>query len=85
MKATNLVMAALALVLAMPAHAQTVDELVEKNIKAKGGMDKIRAVKTVRATGTMALGEMQAPFTMTMKRLGGRGPREVRPAVLLPD
>src|SRR5262245_10646049 len=73
MKAKNLVMTALALVLAMPAHAQTVDELIEKNIKAKGGMEKIKAVKSVRATGTMSLGEMQAPFTMTMKR-----PNEMR-------
>jgi hypothetical protein len=31
--------------------SQTADELVNKNIEAKGGIDKIKAVKTVRMTG----------------------------------
>lgn len=31
--------------------SQTADELVNKNIEAKGGMDKIKAVKTVRMSG----------------------------------
>ena len=30
------------------ARTQTVDELVSKNIQAKGGIDKIKAIKTVR-------------------------------------
>jgi outer membrane lipoprotein-sorting protein len=33
------------------ALAQTADELVSKNIEAKGGLDKIKAVKTLRITG----------------------------------
>jgi hypothetical protein len=31
--------------------SQTADELVNKNVEAKGGIDKIKAVKTVRMTG----------------------------------
>ena len=31
--------------------SQTTDELVNKNIQAKGGMDKMKAIKTVRMTG----------------------------------
>ena len=31
--------------------SQTADELVNKNIEAKGGIDKIKAIKTVRMTG----------------------------------
>ena len=31
--------------------SQTADELVSKNIEAKGGLDKIKAVKTLRITG----------------------------------
>src|SRR5689334_16952366 len=74
MKAKNLVLAVLALALASPVHAQTADELIAKNIKAKGGMDKIKAMKSLRATGHMALGpEMEAPFVMTLKR-----PNEMR-------
>ena len=33
------------------AFSQTADELVSKNIEAKGGLDKIKAVKTLRITG----------------------------------
>ena len=33
------------------ALSQTADELVNKNIEAKGGLDKIKAVKTLRITG----------------------------------
>lgn len=31
--------------------SQTADELVKKNVEAKGGMDKIKAIKTVRMSG----------------------------------
>ncbi len=37
------------------ASAQTADELVRKNIEAKGGMDKIKAIKTVRMVGQVVL------------------------------
>jgi hypothetical protein len=33
------------------AYSQTAAELVNKNIEAKGGMDKIKAIKTVRMSG----------------------------------
>ncbi len=33
------------------ALAQTADELVSKNIQAKGGLEKIKAIKTLRITG----------------------------------
>jgi hypothetical protein len=36
---------------AIPASAQTADEIVNKYIKAIGGMEKIQAVKTLRRTG----------------------------------
>jgi len=35
----------------LPAISQTADELVAKNIEAKGGMEKINALNTVRMTG----------------------------------
>lgn len=51
------------------AWAQTADEIVEKNIQARGGRDKIKAVQTVRMTGTMKIGPgMEAPFTLEMAR-----------------
>jgi hypothetical protein len=36
--------------------AQTAEELVNKNIQAKGGIDKIKAIKTLRMTGKLNAG-----------------------------
>lgn len=55
--------------LAPVASAQTVDELIAKNIEAKGGLEKLKAVKTQRATGKMLMGPgMEAPIVMVSKR-----------------
>jgi len=35
------------------ANAQTAEELIQKNIEAKGGLEKIKAVKSVRITGKL--------------------------------
>jgi hypothetical protein len=43
--------------------SQTADELVAKNIQAKGGIDKIKAVQTYRMTGKMVAG---GGFTATV-------------------
>ena len=60
---------ALAALMACPAVAQTVDELVAKNIEARGGMEKIKAVKSARTTGKMVMGQgFEAPFVMMEKR-----------------
>ncbi|MGH9501032.1 MAG: hypothetical protein ACRD3L_17975 [Terriglobales bacterium] len=44
-----------ALFLSLVSSAQTADELVAKNIEAKGGMAKIEAIKTFRMTGKALL------------------------------
>lgn len=55
--------------LAPVASAQTVDELIAKNIEAKGGLAKLKAVKSSRATGKMMMGPgMEVPFVMMSKR-----------------
>ena len=49
--------------------AQTVDEIIAKNIQARGGMDKIKSVQTIRSSGTMTMGPgMEAPGSMVQKR-----------------
>ncbi|MGH7730221.1 MAG: outer membrane lipoprotein-sorting protein [Candidatus Eiseniibacteriota bacterium] len=55
--------------LAPIASAQTVDELIAKNIEAKGGLAKLKAVNSTRQTGKMMAGPgMEIPFTMVNKR-----------------
>jgi hypothetical protein len=49
--------------------AENVDELIDKNIKAHGGWEKMRALKSVKMTGKMSMaGGMEAPFIYTKKR-----------------
>jgi len=42
---------------AASAQAVTVDELVTKNLTARGGADKLRAIKTLKAEGKLLYGE----------------------------
>jgi hypothetical protein len=58
----------------------TVDELVAKNVAAKGGADALRALQSVRLTGKMLVngGQMQFAFVETKKR-----PAEVRSELTL--
>jgi hypothetical protein len=47
----------------------SVDELIAKNIVAHGGMEKIKAVQSIRMTGKMTMGQgMEAPMVIEMKR-----------------
>lgn len=69
MKRRLLILSALAVCLSVSAAAQTVDEIIAKNVAARGGLEKIKAVKSVRATGRMEVGPgMEAPVTLIMKR-----------------
>ena len=58
----------------------TVDELVAKNVAAKGGADAIRALQSVRFTGKMLVneGQIQLAYVESKKR-----PAEVRSEVTL--
>jgi hypothetical protein len=59
----------LAVLGAIPAAAQTVDDIIAKNNDAKGGLAKQRAVKAVRLTGRMTVGPgIEAPIVLEMKR-----------------
>jgi outer membrane lipoprotein-sorting protein len=50
-------------------QAQTADEIIAKNLTARGGKDKIKAVQSARMTGKMVMGQgMEAPFTMEVAR-----------------
>ncbi len=45
----------------------SVESLIEKNLQAKGGREKIESVESARLTGTMNMGGMEAPFTLEWK------------------
>jgi outer membrane lipoprotein-sorting protein len=56
-------------VLASAAWAETADEIIAKNIQARGGADKMSRVQTLKATATMAMGPgMEAPVVLIQKK-----------------
>jgi len=55
-----------------------VDEIIAKNIQARGGLDKIKSVRTMRATGTIDQGDFRARFVQENER-----PNKVREEFLI--
>jgi len=68
------------LAVAAAAHAQTVDEIIAKNLQAKGGTEKWQSVKTVKMTGKIAAQGQEMPLTVYAKR-----PNLNRQEITLPD
>ena len=60
----------LALLVAAPSSAQTptADELVAKNIAARGGEEKLKSLNTIKMTGTVSAQGMDMPITLLTKR-----------------
>lgn len=54
--------------LSVAISAQTVDDIIAKNIQAHGGLAKIRAIQSMRMTGDFEAGGMQAGFMQVFKR-----------------
>jgi outer membrane lipoprotein-sorting protein len=49
--------------------AQTIDDIVAKNIAARGGLEKLKAVKSMKITGKTTIGPgMEAPLVIETKR-----------------
>jgi hypothetical protein len=57
-------------VLALPAGAQTVDEVLAQSFEARGGLDRLKAIQTIRVTGRMSMGPTEAPMVIERKRPG---------------
>jgi outer membrane lipoprotein-sorting protein len=65
----SLAVFALLAAVTVPASAQTVDEVIAKSLAAQGGLEKLKAVESVRMTGRMLIGPgMEAPIVLEMKR-----------------
>jgi hypothetical protein len=48
--------------------AQTVDEVIAKNIQAEGGMARLKSVQTLRTSGKMTIGSFDVRFVQENKR-----------------
>src|ERR1700738_2781677 len=66
----SLLIASLVFVLLSPlaSFAQTVDEVIAKNIQAHGGIEKLKAVQSIRTTGKFNQGSFRAGFLQENKR-----------------
>jgi outer membrane lipoprotein-sorting protein len=62
-------LAAVALI-AVGASAQTVDEIIAKNVQARGGLEKLKAIRTLRTTVKFSDGSFRAEFRQENKRPG---------------
>jgi outer membrane lipoprotein-sorting protein len=51
-----------------PAGAPSADEVIARSVAARGGLARIRAVRSVRMTGRIAMGEVEAPITVEIRR-----------------
>ncbi len=50
------------------AAAQTADALIAKNIEARGGLEKLQAIQSMRLTGTLSIGDATMPSLLEVKR-----------------
>ncbi len=50
------------------AFTQTVDEIIAKNIQARGGLEKIKNLQTLRMSGRLSMGGFRAQFVEEAKR-----------------
>ncbi len=56
--------------MAQAADAPSLDAVLERHFKARGGLDEIRALDSYRSTGTMTTAGMQMPYVTEAKRPG---------------
>lgn len=79
---------AMSLAFALPAAGQGIDQIVAKNLDARGGVEKLRSVQTVKTSGKMVGsappnmpgGKIEVPITTWVKR-----PNKVRREMKFPD
>ena len=59
---------AFGLFFALTAKAQTVDEIIAMNVQARGGLDKLHAIKALRITARISDGDFRAKYLQEHKR-----------------
>ncbi|HKA18120.1 MAG TPA: hypothetical protein VKN18_07355 [Blastocatellia bacterium] len=58
----------LAFLFCVQASAQSVDDLIKKNLDARGGVQKIKAVKTTKVTAKVVQQSLEIPLVIKQKR-----------------
>jgi outer membrane lipoprotein-sorting protein len=61
-------LAAVGTLVAALAAGQTADELIAKNIAARGGLENLKAIRSMRLTGTMKASDQTLPSVLELKR-----------------
>ncbi len=66
----RIILSTLLLILSTGLNAQSVDEIIAKNIEAKGGYEKLKSIKTMKAEGQLTAqgGMVQGEITIFHKR-----------------
>jgi len=62
------VLAVLYCLVSARSQAQTADEIIAKNVAARGGLERLHAIKTLRVTGRFSHGGFRATFVQENKR-----------------
>ena len=57
-----------AVLLPLAAHSQTLDEIIAKNAQARGGLEKLRAIKSLRIIARLFQGTFRATYVQENKR-----------------
>ncbi len=68
MRVTRSILTGIICLISASAVSQTAEELVAKNLQARGGVDKIKAIKSVRMTGNFDAGGFKATIGQLSKR-----------------
>jgi outer membrane lipoprotein-sorting protein len=68
MRLRTLCIALVSLLAAAAASGQTADEIIAKEIAARGGLDKLRAIHSERVSGRISFGDVTGPFVVELKR-----------------
>jgi outer membrane lipoprotein-sorting protein len=68
MRLRTLCIALVSLLAAAAASGQTADEIIAKEIAARGGLDKLRAIHSERVSGRISFGDVTGPFVVEPKR-----------------
>jgi hypothetical protein len=64
----RILLGAAAVALAVPAGGQSADALVAKYLEARGGREKLAAIRSLRMTGKLEMGDVEGSLVIEIKR-----------------